>query len=257
MADFRQLEDDASSRTEAPSAARRDAARRAGDVPRSDEFSNWLTLALASGVLAVLGAVLWNALTGVLDGALRGAGQPPSVYVISEAFASVAMVAILLGAIFAAYLVAPLLQSGWVWVSARDGYTPPGVLARMADGQSLYAGVRLVLKCLIALGIAALTFDALPRLASDRDAAGLASAALPVLQHALFSLLSALAALAVLDAGWQWWCWWRRNAMSWRAAHADAQADEASPQIRAALWQRRQSAPSRRAVPDTPDGAQP
>jgi flagellar biosynthesis protein FlhB len=239
MADFRQPEDDAASRTEAPSAQRRDAARRAGDVPRSDEFSNWFTLALLTGALALLGGVVWQSLTGLFEVALKDAHEPWSAALDDALRAPLGLLAIVLAVIFAAQLVAPWLQSGWVWVRGREGNARPGLLARLAGGQSAYAVARVALKCLIATGLAVLALDALPRPADT--AAGLAQAAVQPLQTALFGLLTALAALAVLDAGWQWWRWWRRNAMSWPAAQADAQAEEVSPQIRAALWQRRRA----------------
>src|SRR3569833_1609377 len=103
------------SRTEPASPRRLQQARSAGDVPRSAELTAWAVLLSALGMLGWLALCLFYALQVLTEVAFIHAAQPLSPIFIQAAWAALWAVLPVLGVIFAAALVAPILLSGWVF----------------------------------------------------------------------------------------------------------------------------------------------
>jgi flagellar biosynthetic protein FlhB len=240
------------SRTEPASAKRLQAARRAGDVPRSAELSGWLVLLAALGALNWLAPRLFESLRQLMRAAFETANQPTVVGLsasASDALSTALWATLpLLALIFLAVLAAPLALSGWVYApqAAQADITranPWRALARLFSPEALFSGGMAALKPALVAGALAWmladgwtvwqTFAAVP------PAEALALAA-TWLGRGLFVLAGVLALAAALDAGWRWWCYLRRHAMSWQDVLAEARESEPSPELRARLHARRQ-----------------
>lgn len=244
MSEFRPS-DDASDRTESPSAQRLAEARRAGDLPRSGELTRWAMLATALALLAGFGAQGFEFLKGWLARQLAAVGGPLPAAPFDAALAVLWPALPLLLALLAAAIVAPLLLSGWAFSGAPRlaRLDPLGVLRRLASADAGFDAVRFVCKCLIVLSVIRLAWDAgIAPVPETAAAVELPARFAAPLWQALEWLLAGLAGLAVLDAGWRWWRWWRRHAMTPREAQAEAMENEASPELRAALRRRREAA---------------
>ena len=236
------------SRTEPASAQRLQAARRAGDVPRSAEMTAWLVLLTALGVLGWSAPDLTQALQSLAASALRHAAQPSSPVFIESVRAALWAVLPVLAAIFIAMLVAPLLLSGWVFAphatqadfSRANPFKSVGRL--FAADFWFDGGLALVKLALAGIAVAWVLIGNWPGL--DNLAASGVSIALPELTrwvgNGLVALAAALAVTAALDAGWRWWRYLRRHAMTWQAVLAEAREAEGSPEMRAQMQGRQQ-----------------
>jgi len=143
------------SRTEPASPRRLQQARSAGDVPRSAELTAWAVLLSALGMLGWLAPRLLNALQVLTEVAFIHAAQPLSPIFIQAAWAALWAVLPVLGVIFAAALVAPILLSGWVFApqAAQADLTranPFKPFARLFSVESLFDGSLVLLKLALA-----------------------------------------------------------------------------------------------------------
>ena len=235
------------SRTEPASAKRLQEARRAGDVPRSAEWSAWL------GLLAGLGALLWFAptlfatLSTLILVAFQQAAQPGSAFdpasplqaALGAAFWATLPV---LGLVFAAGVLAPLVLSGWtaspeakrMQVSRAN---PLKALTRLFSAEGGFDGMLALFKMLLVLGALAWAVSSFP---GAFDGAYDVSQVAAWLGQALVALAAALALAAAFDAGWRWWRYLRRHAMTWQEVLAEARESEVSPEVRARLRGRQQ-----------------
>lgn len=253
------------SRTEPPSPRRLQEARRAGDVPRSGELTAWLVLLAALGVLGWQGPRLLLTLQDLTSAAFGGAAQPFSPLLLAPVQAVLWALLPVLGAIFAAALVAPMLLSGWVYAPAAvrsdlARANPFKTLSRLLSADAWFDAMRALLK-LLTVGAAgwwalASGWDALP---AEGGRAALADAAAWVGQG-MMAVAAALAIVAALDAVWRWWRYLRRHAMTYQDVLAEAREAELPAEVRAQLRARQQQAgqgasPSRQPVP--PGGARP
>ncbi len=258
------------SRTEPASAKRLQAARRAGDVPRSAELSGWLVLLAALGALSWLGPRLFQGLQQMMRAAFETAAQSTGAGLSASASdaLSTALWATLpvLALIFLAVLAAPLALSGWVYApqAAQADFAranPLRVLARLFSPEALFSGGMAALKPTLAAGalvwMLADGWAVWQTLAAAQPVEALAQAA-AWLGRGLFVLTGALALAAALDAGWRWWRYLRRHAMGWRDVLAEARESELSPELRARMHGRRQQAgqgPLPNPLPQAGEGA--
>ncbi|AAZ97129.1 flagellar biosynthetic protein FlhB [Thiobacillus denitrificans ATCC 25259] len=238
------------SRTEPASARRLQDARAAGDVPRSSEFAAWLVLLAAIGVLSWQGPRLLGSLQTLVATALQHAAKPFSPAVVEAVGSALWAVLPVLGAVFVAALIAPLLLSRWVYAPGSHPRRrhPFHAVARLFSLDSVADLALTLLKVALAAlavwwafgastpGIAAL--DAIAADAAPEAAAGW-------LGHGVLALVAGLALVAALDAGWQWLRYLRRHAMTWQEVLAEAREAEVHPEIRAQLRGRQQQAGAR------------
>ncbi len=236
------------SRTEPASPRRLQQARRAGDVPRSGELTAWLVLLTALGILVWSAPSLVSAMLALTASAFMSAAHPLSPPFLAAATALMWAVLPVLGAIFIAALVAPMLLSGWVFAPqvtqadlSRIRFFKP--LARLATLDFWFDGSLALLKLALAataVGWALTTgWPTLNTLiAGDTGAVLLASAAW--VGRGMLALATALAVAAALDAGWRWWRYLQRHAMTWPEVLAEAREAEGSPEMRAQMRDRQQ-----------------
>lgn len=238
------------SRTEPASPRRLQEARNAGDVPRSAEFSAWLVLLAALGMLAWQAPRLLDALQALTVAAFTHAAQPLSPVFIDAAQAALWAVLPVLAAIFVAALIAPMLLSGWVYApqatQAELGRVNPlKPFARLFSLDSLFDGSLVLLKLALAAAAAgwalASGWPGLQGLAGGGLGAALAATAAWVGKGVL-TLAAVLALAAALDAGWRWWRYLRRHAMTWQEVLAEAREAEVSPEMQAQMRARQQQA---------------
>jgi len=241
------------SRTEPASPRRLQQARSAGDVPRSAELTAWAVLLSALGMLGWLAPRLLNALQVLTEVAFIHAAQPLSPIFIQAAWAALWAVLPVLGVIFAAALVAPILLSGWVFApqAAQADLTranPFKPFARLFSVESLFDGSLVLLKLALAAaavgwvltsgwsGLHSLTRSAMS-VALDATAAWVG--------RGVLMLAATLTLAAAADAGWRWWRYLRRHAMTWQEVLAEARESEVNPEVRARVRGRQQQAGQR------------
>ena len=237
------------SRTEPASPQRLQEARNAGDVPRSAEFSAWLVLLVALGFLTWSATRLFKAMQTLIESALIHAAHPISPVLTESVYAVLWATLPVLGAIFIAALVAPMVLSGWVFApqAAQADLTranPFKSLGRVFSADFWFDGGMVLLK-LALVGVAvgwALTsgWPDLQRLAGGTNDMTLDSTVAWIGQGVL-ALAAALAVAALLDAGWRWWRYLRRHAMTWQEVLAEARESEVSPEMRAQMQRRQQA----------------
>jgi len=241
------------SRTEPASPRRLQRARSAGDVPRSAELTAWAVLLSALGMLGWLAPRLLNALQVLTEVAFIHAAQPLSPVFIQAAWAAFWAVLPVLGVIFAAALLAPILFSGWVFapqavqadLTRANPFKP---FARLFSVESLFDGSLVLLK--LALAAAAVGWvltsgwSGLHSLTRSEMSVALDATAAWVGRGVLV-LAAALTLAAAVDAGWRWWRYLRRHAMSWQEVLAEARESEVSPEVRARMRGRQQQAGQR------------
>ncbi|WP_296891936.1 EscU/YscU/HrcU family type III secretion system export apparatus switch protein [Thiobacillus sp.] len=241
------------SRTEPASPRRLQLARSAGDVPRSAELTAWAVLLAALGMLGWLAPRLLNALQVLTEVAFIHAAQPLSPVFIQAAWAAFWAVLPVLGVIFAAALVAPILFSGWVFApqAAQADLTranPFKPFARLFSVESLFDGSLGLLK--LALAAAAVGWvltsgwSGLHSLTRSEMSVALDATAAWV-GRGILVLAAALTLAAAVDAGWRWWRYLRRHAMTWQEVLAEARESEVSPEVRARMRGRQQQAGQR------------
>ena len=241
------------SRTEPASPRRLQLARSAGDVPRSAELTAWAVLFSALGMLGWLAPRLLNALQVLIEVAFIHAAQPLSPIFIQAAWAALWAVLPVLGVIFAAALVAPILLSGWVFApqAAQADLTranPFKPFARLFSVESLFDGSLVLLK--LALAAAAVGWvltsgwSGLHSLTRSEMSVALDATAAWV-GHGVLMLAATLTLAAAADAGWRWWRYLRRHAMTWQEVLAEARESEVNPEVRARVRGRQQQAGQR------------
>jgi len=241
------------SRTEPASPRRLQQARSAGDVPRSAELTAWAVLLSALGMLGWLAPRLLNALQVLTEVAFIHAAQPLSPIFIQAAWAALWAVLPVLGVIFAAALVAPILLSGWVFApqAAQADLTranPFKPFARLFSVESLFDGSLVLLK--LALAAAAVGWmltsgwSGLHSLTRSEMSVALDATAAWVGRGVLM-LAATLTLAAAADAGWRWWRYLRRHAMTWQEVLAEARESEVNPEVRARVRGRQQQAGQR------------
>ncbi|QLQ01967.1 MAG: EscU/YscU/HrcU family type III secretion system export apparatus switch protein [Thiobacillus sp.] len=241
------------SRTEPASPRRLQLARSAGDVPRSAELTAWAVLFSALGMLGWLAPRLLNALQVLIEVAFIHAAQPLSPIFIQAAWAALWAVLPVLGVIFAAALVAPILLSGWVFapqavqadLTRANPFKP---FARLFSVESLFDGSLVLLK--LALAAAAVGWvltsgwSGLHSLTRNEMSVALDATAAWV-GHGVLMLAATLTLAAAADAGWRWWRYLRRHAMTWQEVLAEARESEVNPEVRARVRGRQQQAGQR------------
>ena len=238
------------SRTEPASARRLQAAREAGDVPRSAELTASVVLLSALGVLGWLAPRLIDALRNLTAAALTQAATPLSPSFLEAAQAAAWAVLPVLATIFVAALVAPMLLSGWVYAPqiTRADFSrayPFRPLARLFSADAWFNGSLAILRLALVGGAVGWALSdgwpGLPEMARAEQ-----GTTLPVVAgwvgHGVIAVAAALTAAAALDAGWRWWRYLRRHAMTWQELVAEAREAEGSPEMRARVRQRQQQA---------------
>lgn len=236
-------------RTEAPSQRRLEKAREDGQVPRSREL-NTFTLLGAAGVGLWLSADgLRSSFAAMLSNALsipRGLIADPGA--MSEVFAAFSLqalfaVAPLLGVLFLAAFVSPLLLSGWL-VSTKafspdfSRLNPIKGLGNIFSLSGLAELVKAIGKVVLIAGVAAWV-----TLGQTEATMGLAAEALPaaivhgsrIVGWCFLAVVGSLALIAAIDVPWQIWHYRSKLKMSREDLRQEAKEQEGDPQVKAQI----------------------
>ncbi len=238
------------SHTEPASPRRLQQARSQGDVARSAELTAWVVLLSALVALIGLAPQIFNALSINLQTALQSAAQPFPAHPFDSLLSLGAVLLPLLALIFVALLIAPLFLSGWVFSPGAVSFNaqrlnPLAKIKRLFTVEALFIAIKTLIKfslvgmaCWLTLSGDWSRLFALP----GADPAQAFSAAAGVLMKGLLTVVGMLTVIAVLDTGWNWWQYRTRHAMTWQEVLAEAQESEGSPEMRARMRGRQQSA---------------
>lgn len=236
-------------RTEAPSQRRLEQAREEGQVPRSREL-NTLTLIAAAGAGLWLSADwLRTAFSQLLRAGLAitavEAAEPAAMLLRLQMLAWEAAVAIapLIGVLFLAALVSPMLLSGWL-VSSKSltpdfaRLSPMRGLGNIFSASGLVELAKAIAKVVLIFGVAAWAV-----LGQTEATMGLAAEPLPsALAHGgrivglcFLAVAGALALIAALDVPFQIWHHRSKLKMSREDLRREAKEQEGDPQLKAAI----------------------
>ncbi len=235
------------SRNEPASPRRLQAARSAGDVPRSAEFARWVVLLAGLGTLGWLGARVLGGLETLTASALRQAAMPGTFDVPQAAFDVVLLLLPLFAAIFIAALVAPLVLSGWTFapqVTRADlaRVSPFKPFSRLLSQDAWFDVFLGLLKLLLVVGAMGWTLEQGWASLSAADAHTALYDMAGWVAGGVMALALALTLAAALDAGWRWWRYLRRHAMTWQEALAEAREAELPPEVQAQVRARQEQA---------------
>ena len=245
------------SRTEPASPRRLQQARNEGDVPRSAELTAWVVLLSALAGLVWLAPRIFTALFQFLQQALQAAAQPFPAHPFDPLLSVGGDVLPLLGLIFIALLIAPMLLSGWVFAPRAVSFNsqrlnPLAALKRLFSIEAVFAAAKTLMKFAL-VGVAcwlAVSGEFGRMLALPGDASEQAfSEASGLLMKALLSVVGTLTVIAALDGGWRWWRYRARHAMTWQEVLAEARESEGSPEMRARMRGRQQAASQANSAP--------
>ena len=246
------------SRTEPASPRRLQQARSQGDVPRSAELTAWVVVVSALAGLTWLAPGIFAALMLLLQTAFQSAAQPFPPHPFEPLLSVGAVLLPLLGGIFVALLVAPMLLSGWVFAPRALNFNsqrlnPLAAFKRLFSIEAVFVAAKTLIKFALVGAACWLTLSgewgrlsALPGGAPEQ----VFSTASGLLLKGLLAVVGTLAVIAVLDAGWHWWRYRARHAMTWQDVLAEAQESEGSPEMRAHMRGRQQAAAGPHLNPD-------
>jgi flagellar biosynthetic protein FlhB len=253
-------------RTEAPSQRRLEQAREEGQVPRSREL-NTLTLLAAAGTGLWLSADgLRSAFSGLLRSGLTIApaevADPAAMMARFQVLALNAAVAVapVIGVLFVAALVSPLLLSGWL-VSSKSltpdfsRLNPIKGLGNIFSASGLAELAKAIAKVVLIFGVAAWAV-----LGQTEATMGLAAESLPsALAHGgrivglcFFAVVGSLALIAALDVPFQIWHYRSKLKMSREDLRREAKEQEGDPQVKAAIRSQQRETARRRMMAAVP-----
>jgi flagellar biosynthetic protein FlhB len=242
-------EDSDLEKTEAASGRRLEQAREKGNVPRSRELASLAVLLMSAGVIASLGAFMFQGLYRVMQNGMRfGLADVASTDMMGRDLmqagldALVLFLPLALGVVIAA-VAANLMISGWVFspkVLEADfsKLNPfPGV-ARMFSRQSLMELVKSLMKGGLIAGVAGWMIWQQREGILTLSAEPLEAAAEHFAQITLFTYLAAAAAFAfivALDVPFQIWNYHHGLRMTKEEVRQEAKETEGDPQIKARI----------------------
>ena len=250
------------SRTEPASPRRLQQARNQGDVPRSAELTAWVVLLSALAGLTWLAPQIFTSLSLNLQTALQSAAQPFPAQPFDTLLTVGGVMLPLLGLIFVALLVAPMLLSGWVFAPRALSFNvqrlnPFAAVQRLFSIEAVYLVVKTLIKFVLVGAICWMTLAgeleqlfALPGGAPGHAFAEASS----LLMKGLFAVVGMLALIALIDSGWHWWRYRARHAMTWQEVLAEAKESEGSPEMRGRMLGRQRAAAAQSSANPLPGG---
>jgi flagellar biosynthetic protein FlhB len=258
-------ENDAGSKTEAPSQRRLTDARNQGDVPKSPDVSSFATLAAAGTVALLSGGLAAQQMSAQL---LPFIARPDSIDLSGQGGVAVmhaaAMAAIpglwVLGAAALAGVAGNVLQQGFIWTTGKlapdpSRLSPMKGLERMFGIDGLMQSGKSVLKILalgavawMILGPKAVLLGSLPAL----QIAAILPFSAEVLKGLLIAVLVVLGTIAGADWFWQRYRFTQRLRMTKEELKEDTKDSEGDPHIKAKLRAQRMARSKRRIIQSVP-----
>ena len=251
-------------KTEAPTARRREDARKEGNVWQPRELAPAMVIAMAALIVPVVGPSLWQALAGFLSAALQvdalpfdNEGDPVAVLarrvpigVPLVLAAAIALAVIVAASVTSRHVTLDSLAPKWSRVSPVSG------LQRLFSASGAAGAVTALLK-IAAIGVLALVIvpPLLPRLANIGDDGG----ALAIIGAAIVRLFGAAALLlvtvAVIDGAISFILRERKLMMSLDEVRRESRQNDGAPEVKAALRRAQMAAATRRMKTSLADAA--
>ena len=261
MADDNDLE-----RTEPASPRRLEKAREEGQVARSQELTTFILLIAASSSLWVIGSIIIQKLSAVLESGLRMEQEVAfnSALLLPRLFQlaldGLLAIAPLLGWLVIIALVAPILLSGWLFSSKAlfpdlKRLNPANGLKRIFSSRGLIELVKAIAKVMVIGGVAAGIIwshkqDVLDLVGMPLDTSLISMSRLIGLTFML--IVSAMLLIVVIDVPFQIWNHARQLRMSREDLRKEAKEDEGDPQVKARIRGMQREMARRRMMAEVP-----
>ena len=261
MADDNDLE-----RTEPASPRRLEKAREEGQVARSQELTTFTLLIAASGSLSVIGSIIIQKLSAVLESGLRieqeVAFNPALLLprLFQLALDGLLAIAPLLGWLMIIALLAPMLLSGWLFSSKAlfpdfKRLNPVSGLKRIFSSRGLIELVKAIAKAVIIGGVAAGIIwshkqDVLDLIGMSLDTSLISMGKLIGLTFML--IVGAMLLIVLIDVPFQIWNHARQLRMSREDLRKESKEDEGDPQVKARIRSMQREMARRRMMAEVP-----
>lgn len=261
MADDNDLE-----RTEPASPRRLEKAREEGQVARSQELTTFTLLIAASGSLSVIGSIIIQKLSAVLESGLRieqeVAFNPALLLprLFQLALDGLMAIAPLLGWLMIIALLAPMLLSGWLFSSKAlfpdfKRLNPVNGLKRIFSSRGLIELVKAIAKAVIIGGVAAGIIwnhkqDVLDLISMSLDTSLISMGKLIGLTFML--IVGAMLLIVLIDVPFQIWNHARQLRMSREDLRKESKEDEGDPQVKARIRSMQREMARRRMMAEVP-----
>ncbi|WP_350282659.1 flagellar biosynthesis protein FlhB [Nitrosomonas sp.] len=261
MADDNDLE-----RTEPASPRRLEKAREEGQVARSQELTTFTLLIAASGSLSVIGSIIIQKLSAVLESGLRieqeVAFNPTLLLprLFQLALDGLLAIAPLLGWLMIIALLAPMLLSGWLFSSKAlfpdfKRLNPVSGLKRIFSSRGLIELVKAIAKAVIIGGVAAGIIwshkqDVLDLIGMSLDTSLISMGKLIGLTFML--IVGAMLLIVLIDVPFQIWNHARQLRMSREDLRKESKEDEGDPQVKARIRSMQREMARRRMMAEVP-----
>ena len=262
MADDNDLE-----RTEPASPRRLEKAREEGQVARSQELTTFTLLIAASGSLSVIGSIIIQKLSAVLESGLRieqeVAFNPALLLprLFQLALDGLMAIAPLLGWLMIIALLAPMLLSGWLFSSKAlfpdfKRLNPVSGLKRIFSSRGLIELVKAIAKAVIIGGVAAGIIwshkqDVLDLIGMSLDTSLISMGKLIGLTFML--IVGAMLLIVLIDVPFQIWNQARQLRMSREDLRKESKEDEGDPQVKARIRSMQREMARRRMMAEVPN----
>lgn len=250
------------SRSEPASPRRLQTARSAGDVPRSGEFARWVVLLAGLGMLGWLAERVLAGFETLTASALRQAAAPLGADFLQTVLDLLFVLLPLLGGIFVATLVAPLLLSGWTFAphAARADFSRASLfkpVSRLLSQDAWFDVFLMALRLLLVAGAVAWALESGWTALPVAENGTTLHAFVAWVGEGVMAVALALTLAAALDAGWRWWRYLRRHAMTRQDVLAEAREAELPAEVQAQVRARQERAAlgSAGALPPAGEGA--
>lgn len=261
MADDNDLE-----RTEPASPRRLEKAREEGQVARSQELTTFTLLIAASSSLWVIGSIIIQKLSAVLESGLRMEQEVafnPALLLprlFQLALDGLLAIAPLLGWLVIIALVAPMLLSGWLFSSKAlfpdlKRLNPVNGLKRIFSSRGLIELVKAIAKVMVIGGVAAGIIwshkqDVLDLVGMPLDTSLISMSRLIGLTFIL--IVGAMLLIVVIDVPFQIWNHARQLRMSREDLRKEAKEDEGDPQVKGRIRNMQRQIARRRMMAEIP-----
>lgn len=261
MADDNDLE-----RTEPASPRRLEKAREEGQVARSQELTTFTLLIAASSSLWVIGSIIIQKLSAVLESGLRMEQEVafnPALLLprlFQLALDGLLAIAPLLGWLVIIALVAPMLLSGWLFSSKAlfpdlKRLNPVNGLKRIFSSRGLIELVKAIAKVMVIGGVAAGIIwshkqDVLDLVGMPLDTSLISMSRLIGLTFIL--IVGAMLLIVVIDVPFQTWNHARQLRMSREDLRKEAKEDEGDPQVKGRIRNMQRQIARRRMMAEVP-----
>lgn len=261
MADDNDLE-----RTEPASPRRLEKAREEGQVPRSQELTTFTLLIAASGSLWVIGSIIIQKLSAVLESGLRIEQEiafNPALLLprlFQLALDGLLAIAPLLGWLVIIALLAPMLLSGWLFSSKAlfpdfKRLNPVNGFKRIFSSRGLIELVKAIAKAVIIGGVAAGIIwshkqDVLDLIGMPLDISLISMGRL--IGWTFMLIVGAMLLIVLIDVPFQIWNHARQLRMSREDLRKEAKEDEGDPQVKARIRSVQREMARRRMMAEVP-----